>query len=135
MATSGVFNGTNLLIKVNDVVVGHTTSCTFSVSLDAADATTKDSNGWAESIAGLKSGECSFDGLVDYSDSQNSEQLLDLLISRTKVDIAFGTAATGDSVYEAEAYVTSLEQTAEMEAAVTYSGTLTITGPISKSTN
>lgn len=135
MATAGVFNGTNLLIKVDGTVVGHTTSCTLSVSLDAADATTKDSNGWAESIAGLKSGEVSFDGLVDYSDSNNSEQLLDLLIARTKVVVVFGTAATGDSIYTADAYVTSLEQTAEMEAAVTYSGTLTITGPIVKSTN
>lgn len=135
MATSGVFNGTNLLIKVNDVVVGHTTSCTLSVSLDAADATTKDSNGWAESIAGLKSGEVSFDGLVDYSDSQNSEQLLDLLISRSQVEVIFGTAATGDSVYTAQGWVTSLEQSAEMEAAVTYSGTITITGAITKSTN
>ena len=135
MATAGVFNGTNLLIKVEGTVVGHTTSCTLSVSLDAADATTKDSNGWAESIAGLKSGEVSFDGLVDYSDSNNSEWLLDLLIARTKVVVVFGTAATGDSIYTADAYVTSLEQTAEMEAAVTYSGTLTITGPIVKSVN
>jgi len=135
MATSGVFNGTNLLIKVNDVVVGHTTSCTLSVSLDAADATTKDSQGWAESIAGLKSGECSFDGLVDYSDANNAEQLLDFLIARTQVEIVFGTSATGDSVYTAMGYITSLEQSAEMEAAVTYSGTLTITGAITKSVN
>lgn len=135
MATAGVFNGTNLLLKVEGTVVGHTTSCTLSVSNDMADATTKDSNGWSESLAGLKSGEISFDGLVDYSDANNAEQLLDLLIARTQITCVFGTATTGDSIYTAEGFIASLEQTAEMEAAVTFSGTITLTGAITKSVN
>jgi predicted secreted protein len=135
MATSGVFNGTNLVIKVEGTVVGHTTSCTLSVNMDVADATTKDSAGWSEGIAGLKSGEISFDGLVDYSDANNAEQLLDYLIARTQVTCVFGTATTGDSIYTAEGYISSLEQSAEMEAAVTFSGTITLTGAIAKSVN
>jgi predicted secreted protein len=135
MATAGVFNGTNLLLKVGETVVGHTTSCTLSVSNDMADATTKDSQGWSESLAALKSGEISFDGLVDYSDANNAEQLLDLLMARTKVTCVFGTATTGDSVYTAQGFVSSLEQSAEMEAAVTFSGTITLTGAITKSVN
>jgi predicted secreted protein len=135
MATSGVFNGTNLVIKVEGTVVGHTTSCTLSVNMDVADATTKDSAGWSEGIAGLKSGEISFDGLVDYSDANNAEQLLDYLIARTQVTCVFGTVASGDSIYTAEGYISSLEQSAEMEAAVTFSGTITLTGAIAKSVN
>jgi predicted secreted protein len=135
MATSGVFNGTNLVIKVEGTVVGHTTSCTLSVNMDVADATTKDSAGWSEGIAGLKSGEISFDGLVDYSDANNAEQLLDYLIARTQVTCVFGTVASGDSIYTAEGYISSLEQSAEMEAAVTFSGTITLTGAIVKSVN
>jgi len=135
MATAGVFNGTNLLLKVGETVVGHTTSCTLSVSNDMADATTKDSQGWSESLAALKSGEISFDGLVDYSDANNAEQLLDLLMARTKVTCVFGTATTGDSIYTAQGFVSSLEQSAEMEAAVTFSGTITLTGAITKSVN
>jgi len=39
MATSGVFNGTNLILKViadggTLLTIGHTTSCTFSMSND-----------------------------------------------------------------------------------------------------
>jgi predicted secreted protein len=135
MATAGVFNGTNLLLKVEGTVVGHTTSCTLSVTNDMADATTKDSSGWSESLAALKSGEISFDGLVDYSDANNAEQLLDLLIARTQVTCVFGTATTGDSIYTAEGFISSLEQSAEMEAAVTFSGTITLTGAIVKSVN
>jgi len=135
MASAGVFNGTNLLLKVEGTVVGHTTSCTLSVTNDMADATTKDSSGWSESLAALKSGEISFDGLVDYSDANNAEQLLDLLIARTMVTCVFGTATTGDSIYTAEGFISSLEQTAEMEAAVTFSGSITLTGAIVKSVN
>lgn len=133
MATTNVFNGTNLLIKVEGTAIGHTTSCTLSLSLDMADATTKDSAGWSESIPAVKSGEISFDGLVDYSDSTNAVQLADFLIARTQVTCVFGTAVSGDAIYTAEGFISSLEQTADMEAAVTYSGTITLTGAIVKS--
>jgi hypothetical protein len=134
MATSGVFNGTNLLVKVEGTVIGHTTSCTLSISHDIADATTKDSAGWSEGISGLRSGEISFDGLVDYSDSNSVIDLIALISSRTQVTCVFGTAATGDTIYTAEGYIASIEQTGEMEAAVTFSGSITLTGAIVAST-
>ena len=34
MPTTGVFNGTNLLLKVEGATLGHTTSCTLSLSND-----------------------------------------------------------------------------------------------------
>ena len=135
MATTGVFNGTNLLLKVDGSTLGHTTSCTLSISHDLPDATTKDSGGWAESISGLRSGEVSFDGLVDYSEENNVVQMVDLILERQKVEIVFGTTDTGDVVFTADAWTNSIEQVSDMEASVTYSGSLTITGPIIKSTN
>lgn len=134
MATSGVFNGTNLLVKVEGTVIGHTTSCTLSISHDIADATTKDSAGWSEGISGLRSGEISFDGLVDYSDANSVIDLIGLISARTEVTCVFGTAATGDTIYTAQGYIASIEQTGEMEAAVTFSGSITLTGAISAST-
>jgi hypothetical protein len=134
MATSGVFNGTNLLVKVEGTVIGHTTSCTLSISHDIADATTKDSAGWSEGISGLRSGEISFDGLVDYSDSNSVIDLIALITNRTQVTCVFGTAATGDTIYTAEGFIASIEQTGEMEAAVTFSGSITLTGAIVAST-
>lgn len=135
MATTGVFNGTNLLLKVEDVVIGHTTSCTLTISHDIADATTKDSQGWSEGISGLRSGEISFDGLIDYSDATNVIDLFDMIANRTIISCKIGTAATGDTVLSAEGYLTSLEQTGEMEASATYSGSIQLTGAISKSVN
>ena len=135
MATTGVFNGTELLLQVETVTVGHTTSCSLSLSMDTPEATTKDSNGFSEYIGGVKGGEISFEGLVAYDDSSNAIEMADFLLARTQLTCVFGTAETGDAIYTAEGFLSSVEMSAEMEAAVTYSGSITLTGAITKSTN
>lgn len=135
MPTTSVFNGTDLVLSVEGNVLGHTTSCSLSLSNDLPEATTKDSNGFQEVIAGVISGELSFDGLVDYSDTANAIELADYLLARTQITCVFGTAATGDAIYTAEGYLSSVEQSAEMESPVSYSGSITLTGAITKSVN
>ena len=135
MPTTSVFNGTNLLLSVEGDVLGHTTSCSLSLSNDLPEATTKDSNGFQEVIAGVISGELSFDDLVDYSDTANAIELADYLLARTQITCVFGTAVTGDAIFTAEGYLSSVEQSAEMESPVSYSGSITLTGAITKSAN
>lgn len=140
MATTGVFNGSNLLIKVIGdggtlATIGHTTSCSMSLSHDLPEATTKDSNGYSEFISGVRGGTISFEGLVAYDDSANAEEIIGYVTGRNKVDWSFGTAASGDTVYEGEGYISSIEVSAEMESPVSFSGEITITGAISSSTN
>lgn len=137
---STVFNGTNLLIKIADdagtpTAIGHTTSCTISFTNDMADATTKDSSGYSEVIPAVRSAEISFDGLVDYTDGNGGGEIAHKLLTRQKCDFTFGTAATGDTIYSGEGYVSSCEISGTMEEAVTYSGTITVTGAITESTN
>lgn len=138
---STVFNGSNLLIKVADdgsspTTIGHSTSCTISFTNDMADATTKDSSGFSEVIAGLRSAEISFDGLIDYTDgSSGGAEIAHKLLTRQKCDFSFGTAATGDTVYTGEGFISSCEISGSMEEAVTYSGTITVTGAITESVN
>ena len=135
MATTGVFNGTNLILKIEDTTLGHTTSCTLTLNNDLPEATTKDSSGFQEVIAGVMSGELSFDGLVAYDDTANAIQLADYLLARTQLTCVFGTTVTGDAVYTAEGFLSSVEMSAEMESPVSYSGSITLTGAITKSTN
>lgn len=142
MATTGVFNGTDLLLKLTDgttiatsTTIGHSTSCTLTLSNDLPEATTKDSNGFQEVIAGVKSGEISFEGLIAYDDSNNAIEAADYLLARTKVYWEFGTAASGDDVYSGAGYLNSVEMSAEMESPASYSGSITVTGAISKATN
>jgi len=138
---STVFNGTNLLIKVADdgsspATIGHATSCTISFTNEMSTTTTKDSAGFAEIIPGVRSAEISFDGLVDYTDgSAGGAEIAHKLLTRQKCDFSFGTAATGDTVYTGEGYVSAAEISGAMEEAVTYSGTITVTGAITESVN
>ena len=135
MATTGVFSGTDLILKIESTTLGHTTSCSLTLNSDLPEATTKDSNGFQEVIAGVMSGEISFDGLVAYDDTANAIELADYLLARTQLTCVFGTAVTGDEVYTAEGFLSSVEMSAEMESPVSYSGSITLTGAIAKSTN
>lgn len=140
MPTTGVFNGTNLILKVISdggtlATLGHTTSATLSLSNDTPEATTKDSSGFQEIIAGVISGEISFEGLVAYDDAAGADEISTYLLGRTKVDWSFATGVTGDTLYSGEGFISSCEVSAEMESPVSYSGTITCTGAITQGTN
>tara|TARA_R100000231_G_scaffold15402_3_gene16393 strand:- start:15798 stop:16220 length:423 start_codon:yes stop_codon:yes gene_type:complete len=140
MATTGVFNGTNLILKFHNVegsvaALGHSTSATLSLSADLPDATSKDSSGFNEVIAGTRTGEISFEGLVAYDDANNAIEAADYLIARTKLFWTFGTTASGDKIYKGSGFLSSVEMSAEMESPVTFSGSITVTGAITTATN
>lgn len=146
MATAGVFNGTNFLLKYsvdggsNYTNLGHTTSASISFSMDTPESTSKDSGGFREVIAGVRSVEISFDGLVAFDDSLNvmgdagAVSLTDYMIGssngRTKIKAQFTTGETGDPVYTADGFVSSIEVSAEAENPVSYSGTFVATGTV-----
>jgi len=135
-----VFNGTNLLLKAITAggtlaTIGHTTSASMSLSMDTPDATSKDSSGFSEFIGGVRSGEISFEGLVDHTDAAGSDAITGYLVGRTKIDWSFSTGTTGDEIYSGSGFISSCEISAEMESPVTYSGTITITGTITQGTN
>ena len=62
-------------------------------------------------------------------------QALDYLLARTQLTAVFGTTTSGDDVYTAEGFISSVENTADMESPASYSGSITLTGSITKSTN
>ena len=91
---------------------------------DLPEAATKDSSGFQEVIAGVKSSEISFDGLGAYDDMSTIE-LADYLIAELSL-LRFGTAASGDDVYTVEGFLSCWNEL-EMESHVTYSGSITTT--------
>jgi len=141
MATAGVFNGTSLIVYVGTNVVAHATSCSLSVSADLPDATTKDSGGWADEIAGLRSWSMTTDGLATVSGADyNVEDLYALITGRTEVTLKFttnsgGTAVVGDLKWTGDAFIESLDMTADMESPVTFSASFKGTGALVQGTN
>jgi predicted secreted protein len=144
MPTTGIFNGTNLVVLVGTEVVAHSTSCSLSVSVDLPDATTKSSNGWADQIGGLKSWSLTTDGLATVEPTGANFVVGDIftqLASRTAVTVKFTTVSTGstvvpgDLVWSGLAFIESLDVTADMESPATYSVSFTGTGALTQAPN
>jgi predicted secreted protein len=121
----GKINGTELLIYVDNVAVGGTRTCTFSMNQDLPDATTKDSGGWAEHIKGLRDWSVSFDGLYDPSLTYNYKELFELITDRTKevtIKLQFNPGISGGDIVVAGAVsLDSLEITPDMEDVIAWS--------------
>lgn len=141
MPSSGLMNGTTIVLSIKDAdggtysPIGHATSSSISYSLDTPDATSKDSSGYREVIAGVRSLDMSFDGFVAYDDPTSIEELMVFINNRTKVNCKFATALTGDVVYSCDGFLTSIDYTADSESPVTYSGTFSSTGSVTTATN
>ena len=137
---STVFNGSNLIVKIADdggsiVVIAHSTSCSISLSNEMSATTTKDSSGFQEVIPGVRSAEISFEGLMDYTDTNGGKEIAHKLLTRQKCDFSFGTTESGDTIYTGEGYLSAVEISGAMEEATTYSGTIAVTGAITESVN
>jgi len=143
MPTTGIFNGTNLVVLVGSEVVAHSTSCSLSVSADLPDSTTKSSGGWADQIAGLRSWSLTTDGLATVEPTNVNYSVGDIfsaLNGRGVVTVKFTTAngstpIVGDLVWSGSAFVESLDITADMESPVTYSASFTGQGVLTQTTN
>jgi predicted secreted protein len=138
MPTTGIFNGTNLVVLVGTEVVAHSTSCSLSVSTDLPDSTTKDSSGWAQQIQGLRSWSVSTDGLAVIESAAagvNVEDLFSSVSSRTDVTLTFSTFVSGDKIWTGTAAVESLDFTGDMESPATFSASFTGTGALVMTTN
>jgi len=135
-----LINGTNLVIKIgtpgSGVPIMKATTASLELSVDMPDATTKDSQGWAEFFAGVRSFTLSTDGLIDYATSASVEtdELVNMLITRTAVGIEFGTSTAGDMKLTGMAFVSSISQTADMESPSGFSVTFQGTGALTQGT-
>ena len=150
MATTSVFNGTSLVVLIGTEVIAFATSCSLSIAIDAPDASTKQSLGWADEIGGQKSWSLTTDGLATVVPGAvatyiSTTELSNLAIARTAVTVKFTTVdnstvggvtpVTGDTIYSGSAFIESVDMTADMESPVTYSVSFKGTGVLTIATN
>ena len=150
MATTGVFNGTSLVVLIGTEVIGFATSCSLSLAIDAPDASTKQSLGWADEIGGQRSWSLTTDGLATVVPGTvatyvTTAELNALAIARTAVTVKFTTVdnstvggvtpVSGDVIYSGSAFIESVDMTADMENPVTYSVSFKGTGVLAIATN
>lgn len=136
-----VFNGDNLILKIDigsgPEIVAVSSDCKMTIDTAMAKATTKDSGGWEQSIAGNAKWSVSTNGLVDYHPSSGYLGIGDLQraqIAKQLITVYFqkSNPAAGDLGWTGQAFITKLEQDAKQGATVTYSCTLEGTGTLSE---
>jgi predicted secreted protein len=150
MATTGIFNGTSLVVLIGTEVIGYATSCSLSLAIDTPDSSTKQSLGWADEIGGQRSWSLTTDGLATVVPGTvatyvTTAELNALAIARTAVTVKFTTVdnstvggitpVSGDVIYSGSAFIESVDLTADMENPVTYSVSFKGTGVLTIATN
>lgn len=133
MATAGVINGKLLGVYHDGTLVASSKSCKLTVSHEARDTFTKDDSGWKTVADGARSWKVDCDGLVNAS-SNSFSTLFALVTNRTEVTLSFQSSVSGDKHYRGRGYITSLDQSADNEASVSFSASFDGDGPLTEGT-
>lgn len=130
-----VITGTDLVLKMNDVIVGHAKSHTISISGNIIDKSSKDDALWNVKGSGRLGWNAKCDGLVSYDDTLcNYESLYTAMIARTAVTIiSVNTAGTPIKTYTGSAFISSLELTSPDDDNATFSVSFEGSGALTKS--
>lgn len=130
-----IFNGTNLGVYMDGTIIAAATDCSLSLNMETIDITTKDSAGYRELLAGMRSGSISVSGLIDYqSADKDTVDLYTAWENRTSLTLKFSSEITSDTSFTASGFLTSLEQSGGTEDTATYSATFELTGQVTDAT-
>ncbi len=133
----GATTGVDFIIQVEDpansgtyITVAGQRGATLNRTLDLADVTSKDSDGWEENLPTIRHWSIDFDGVLVESDEAFAA-LEDAFNNATQVNVQMMTAA--GNKYSGLATLTNFPIEAPYDAEATYSGTLQGSGALVKS--
>tara|TARA_R100000742_G_C4187000_1_gene20288 strand:+ start:12 stop:419 length:408 start_codon:yes stop_codon:yes gene_type:complete len=133
MATTGIINGTSLLVYVDGTALMHSTSGTLTLNMDTRDATTKESGGWKDVLEAGRNWSIEAEGMYALDSSNKDWQdLFSAMNTRSTVALQFKTSDAADKYYSGSAYVTSISQEAPTEDSTSYSVSFEGTGTLAE---
>ena len=133
MATTGIINGTDLLVYVGGTAITHSTSASISFSMETRDASTKDSDGYREILEGQRSFTIEAEAMTALDATEGFEELFAAWVARTALTIKFGTSDSDDQFYQGTGYCTSLSMDSGVEDSSTFSASFEMTGQVTTS--
>lgn len=134
MATAGVINGSDFFMYDSKTLIGHATSHTLSVTMNAIDSSSKDAAGWEDNIGGIRAWEASGDGLYTFDDTYGFSQLMAIITARTLIMVKLSTTTSTNKYYYGYGRLTSLTLNAPNEDASTYSFSFKGKGALTEAT-
>jgi len=133
--TTGPLNASILLIYLGGNVVAHTTDITFKLDNAMVDVTTRNSNGWKETLAGIRTWSLAVTGVVAFDDTTGWMAFVQGVVNRSLFTVKFSTGITGDFYFSGNGHISATGSTAKMETGATFTGTVEGTGPLTIGTN
>lgn len=139
MATA--INAVDVVVKVEDIVVGCLSSFDFTIERALDSAACAASGGWSEVSPGRKSASGTLNGV--YREFTSAEQaanfgyddLFDLIDEGTKVGISYGTLNSGQRRYNVSGFLGNVQFSQPESGSVTWSANFTASGPVTPTTN
>lgn len=125
--------GNDLEVYIGGTLVGKATSATLNINSNLLDASTKESAGWMDQIAGQKSWDVSSEMLVDFSLSYGVSELYTAFVAGTEVVLVFGQGTGAVAKFEGNALVSSISINAANEELATVSASFNGTGSLTAS--
>jgi predicted secreted protein len=123
-----VINATSFLLLKDTTVIGHSKSTSFNVNVDLPDATNKESGGFKEVIAGVKSGTISCECLTNYTETLDFSELASMVITKEKAVFYFKDNINDKFLLRGEGFVSAVDETAEFNNATTFNLEINLTG-------
>mgnify|MGYP001213628990 CR=1 FL=1 len=138
MATTGIFNGTSLVLSIDPsggggaTLLGASTSCSVNFTLDTFETTNKDSAHRKSYLPAATGFTMDCEAFYTTDEANAPDDIMSALNARTLVDVEFNEASdtTGDFKYTGKAYITSCSLNAPNEDAATYSISLQGSGAL-----
>lgn len=134
MATTAPLYGKNLVLRMGGTQITNLKANSIELGRDMRDVTTKDSGDWREVRPRFKNGSIQFSGIMSMSAAKGFEEAYDDWDNGTESTWKLGTGTTGDTYWSGSGYITSLSFEAPYDDNVEFSGTIDITGTITKGT-
>ena len=134
MASTGIRNGTDLLIYVDGTAVAFATSHDLNINMATRETTNKDTAGWKTSLSGVRDWDTSGEAFFAEDSPYGFTDLFALYTDRTSVTVKFATATVDDLFYTGTAWLTNLTQSDPLEDSATFSFSLEGTGVLTEST-
>lgn len=137
MATTGIFNGTDLVLKAGGNVIGAATSATVNYTLDTFETTNKDSAHAKTHLPAASGWTVECEAFYTTDETVAPDNMMTDLQNRSSITVEFNEASaeTGDYKYTGSAYITSVSLNAPNEDAATYSVSLQGTGALTIAAN
>lgn len=132
MPSNGILNGTLYAIRIGGTQISNLTSNSLSLSRGEMDLTVKESGQDYEFRPTVKTQEFQFEGKMALDAAYGYEDLYDAWDAGTAVTALLTTGVTGDMTLSGTGYVLTLDKQDPMEDAITFSGTLKISGGLTK---